>query len=341
MSSNDDNNQRCGNGGGGSNGGEMISSKKEECSSCEQNNFDNITEGFNSMAIRNDISTCANCGKEGNSEEMNTCNKCKMVKYCNAACKKKHRKKHKKACEKRVAELHEEQLFKDVEPDECPICLIPTLTSGQSVFKSCCGKVICNGCIYAMLMSEGGKDLCAFCRTPPARSDEEMIKRTKKLMEKDNAEAFHQLAGYYADGECGLVRDQRKANELYLKAGELGCSKGYYLLGMNHYNGRGVAIDKKKAKHYYELAAICGDIHSRHNLGCIEYNSGNYDRSLKHFIISAKAGHELSLVPVKKGYEQGLVSKDEYTNTLRSYHERQKEMKSDARDKAAAILDRR
>jgi len=86
--------------------GEITSSKKEECKSCEQNT-DTITEDFNSVAILDDKSTCASCGKEGNSDDMNTCNKCKMVKYCNAACKKKHRKKHKKKCEERVAELHE------------------------------------------------------------------------------------------------------------------------------------------------------------------------------------------------------------------------------------------
>ena len=57
------------------------------------------------------IDKCAACGKEGNSNDMNICNKCKSVKYCNAACKKKHRKKHKKACERRVAELYEEKLF--------------------------------------------------------------------------------------------------------------------------------------------------------------------------------------------------------------------------------------
>ena len=49
---------------------------------------------------------CANCGKEGG-DVTNTCNKCKMVKYCNAACKKKHRSKHKKACDRRIAELHD------------------------------------------------------------------------------------------------------------------------------------------------------------------------------------------------------------------------------------------
>jgi len=39
------------------------------------------------------IATCANCGKEGKNDDMNICNKCKKVKYCNATCKKKHRKK--------------------------------------------------------------------------------------------------------------------------------------------------------------------------------------------------------------------------------------------------------
>ena len=128
--------------------------------------------------------TCANCGKEGNSDDMNTCNKCKEVKYCNAACKKKHRSKHKKACERRVAELHEEQLFKEVERDECPICMLTLpIKANQSTFETCCGKTICDGCIYAMKMSEG-KDLCAFCRTPPPSTKEEEFNRLKKLMER-------------------------------------------------------------------------------------------------------------------------------------------------------------
>jgi len=48
------------------------------------------------------VSVCANCGREG-SDIDNVCNKCKSVKYCNAACKKKHRHKHKKECRKRAA----------------------------------------------------------------------------------------------------------------------------------------------------------------------------------------------------------------------------------------------
>ena len=40
---------------------------------------------------------------------------------------------------------------------------------------------------------------------------------------------------------------------------------------------------------------------------------------------------------VKKGFMKGDVTKDEYANTLRAYHERQKEMKSKERDMAALL----
>jgi len=72
----------------------------------------------NSMAP---IATCAYCGKEG-SDVNNECNKCHTVKYCNAACKKKHRKKHKKQCERIVSDglansniSSEERLPSDIE----------------------------------------------------------------------------------------------------------------------------------------------------------------------------------------------------------------------------------
>ena len=277
--------------------------------------------------------TCAACGKEGNSEDMNISNKCKSVKYCNATCKKKHRKKHKKACERRVSELHDEQLFKDHPlPEECPICLLPMPTTDQT-FQTCCGKLICDGCIYAMLMSEG-KDLCAFCRTPPPYSDKEVIKRLKKLMDKGDGEAFNTLGLAYQRGEYGLAQDYQKASELYLKAGELGCSSGYYNLGQSYREGTGVEVDEKKAKHYYELAAMGGDIMARHNLGGNEYEAGNLQKAMKHWMIAAKAGEEDSLNIVKKGFMAGLVTKDEYADTLRSHHERQNEMRSDEREEA-------
>jgi len=201
------------------------------------------------VAVLDDTSVCANCGKESKSDDMNTCKRCKEVKYCNAACKKKHRSKHKKKCEKRVAELHEEQLFKEIEPEECPICMLPLKYEiNQSIYKSCCGKTICDGCVYAMKMSEG-KDLCPFCRTPKASSAEEHIKQTKKLMDRGNAYAFTMLGGCYAQGTMGMPQDHQKACELFLKSGELGSAEAYYHLGNAYDFGRGVGVNKMKARH--------------------------------------------------------------------------------------------
>ena len=282
-------------------------------------------------------SICANCGKgEESSGNLKACTACKMVKYCNRDCQIAHRPQHKKSCKKRAAELHDAALFKEhPQREECPICMLPLPMGNRLVtFYSCCGKHICSGCIYTM--KESGADLCPFCRTPPARSDEEQIKRTNKLTEKGNAVAFKNLAGYYANGSRGMPQDRAQANELFVKAGELGCASAYYNVGIMYSNGRGVAIDKKKAKYYYELAAMMGDVHARNNLGCMEGEVGNYYRAKKHFLLAARAGDDRSLDAAKEGYMDGYITKEEYANTLREYQNSQDEMKSDARDKARA-----
>ena len=95
-------------------------------------------------------------------------------------------------------------------------------------------------------------------------------------------------------------------------------------------------IDMKKAKHYYELAAMNGDITARHNLGALEGNAGNVHRLMKHLILAARAGDKLSLDTVKDGYKHGHITKDEYANTLRAHQKSQDEKKSEARDKVEA-----
>jgi len=284
-----------------------------------------------------DMLSCANCGKgEEDSNKLKKCSACLSVKYCSAECQKAHRQQHKKACKKRAAELFDEKLFADPPPrEECPICFQPFPIGNHQTFESCCGKLICNGCIYAMQMSEG-KDLCAFCRTPPCKSDEDIIRRIKKLIDNGNAQAFFEFANYHANGLHGMPQNYQKANELYLKAGELGCTLGYYNLGNNYRDGKGVEVGMKKAKNYLEIAAIGGSIVARNNLGALEGKLGNHHRAMKHFVMAAKVGHKTSLNNVKTGFMKGIVTKDDYANTLRAYHERQRETKSEMRDKAEA-----
>ena len=265
--------------------------------------------------------SCANCGKgEEDSTKLKKCSACLSVKYCSAECQKAHRPQHKKECKKRAAELHDEKLFKEVEPEECPICMLPLpFDIRGTIFHSCCGKVICKGCIRAMFMSEG-KDICPFCRAPHNISDEEEIKRLNKLMNNGSADAFYTLGGYYARGLYGMPQDHQKANELYLKAGKLGCSTGYFNLGQAYREKIGVEVDMKKAKYYYELAAMMGSIVARCNLGIMEGRAGNIERAIKHRLIAARAGDKLSLNKVKDYFMQGIVTKDEYASTLRAHH---------------------
>ena len=131
------------------------------------------------------------------------------------------------------------------------------------------------------MLEREGANLCAFCRTPRSDTGEEEVERTKNLMEKGNADALNMLAGCYEDGTYGMPQDRAKANEVWLKAGELGYAEAYFSLGNSYYNGTGVDINKKKANHYYELSAMNGVVSARHNLGVNEYRAGNGHRAMK------------------------------------------------------------
>ena len=298
---------------------EEIKSNKKECTSCEQKN-DGIIEGIDSVVLDN-MSTCACCGKEGNSDDMNTCNRCQMVKYCNAACKKKHRTKHKKKCDRRVAWIYDEQLFKEHPPEECPLCLLPMTHNVRKEFKHCCNKTICDGCfchwvMQSKLMSVNGATSQAvktFVHFAGSR-----LEKRKKMIENGNALACFHYGIDVSKGNNGLPRDLQKACELYLKAGELGCADGYCALGGSYYHGRGVEVDMEKAKYYFGLACMKGSISARINLGIFESKqTGNYERAFKHWIIAARAGNEDALDWVKKkGFMNGFVTKDEYADTF-------------------------
>jgi len=180
--------------------------------------------------------------------------------------------------------------------------------------------------------------ICPFCRMPPAGSAQKEVERVQALINKgDNAYAYNKLADYYSGRELGLPHDWAEANELYRKSGELGCARAYHCLGRSYADGRGFEVDRNKANHYWELAAMNGDAQARVELGMSEWDKGNYHRAFKHYMIAAKAGDEKALEGVKAGYMDGIVTKDEYASTLRAHHDRQKEIKSDERDKAATF----
>ena len=287
------------------------------------------------LFIMSTVDECASCGQGGG--DLKTCTACKLVKYCNVTCQRLHHPKHKKERKKRAAELHDDALFKEPPPkEECPICMLPLpLDAGEWRYQTCCGKILCMGCIHAAYLADD-RELCPFCRTPEATSDGEAIERMKKRAEGDDAIAMKNLGGLYERGWMGLPQDYEKAMELWLRAGELGCAESYRSVGNAYRTGEGVERDMKKAKHYYELAAMGGDVDARHNLGCMEEEAGNMDRAIKHWMISAGAGDDDSLEAIRKCFMKGHVTKDDFEKSLRSHKDANDEMRSEQREAVSA-----
>ena len=121
------------------------------------------------------------------------------------------------------------------------------------------------------------------------------------------------------------------------RAGELGNTESDCCIGNSYRNGHGVDRDVKKATHYYELAAMEGNVKDRSNLGGTEVLAGNIDRALKHLMIAAGGGSNESLKAIKQMYSNGYATKDDYANALRAYQTYLGEVKSDDRDKDAAL----
>ena len=298
----------------------------------------------------NEVQICANCGKEG-TDVTNTCNKCKSVMYCNAVCKKKHRHKHKKDCkehllrasEREEAELHDEKLFKQPPPmDDCPICMIrlPRLCTGKT-HLNCCGKVICSGCVYAFQsrVTKEKDDVCPFCRIQAPGTDEDYIKRNEKRVKMEDPIAICDLGNHYVEGIYGLTQNHAKALKLWKRAGDLGNHTALNNIANAYLTGEGVKKDMKKARHYWELAAMAWDVEARYNLGTFEYNSRNMNRALRHYAIAVMDGDIGSLDAIKSMYLKGYVTKDDYAKALRSYQAYLDEIKSNQRDKAAVASD--
>ena len=76
-----------------------------------------------------------------------------------------------------------------------------------------------------------------------------------------------------------------------------------------YYFGEGVERDEKKANRYHDLAAISGDVAARHNLGYAEFHAGNWERAIKHFMISVGGGENDSSSPYNSFTEMDMPQK--------------------------------
>jgi TPR repeat protein len=299
------------------------------------------TEADNNSEETNEV--CANCGKaEVDEENLKKC-ACNVVKYCSVDCQKNHRSQHKKACKKRMAEIHDDRLFR--QPDgsnlgECPICCLPLpLDLSKSPVYTCCCKLICNGCDHSnqrrqLEQAQHSKSpwveqRCPYCREPMPQTKEEADQNYMKRIEANDPLALCQVGkDRYNEG------DHKGAIQYFTKAAELGHIDAHYQLSCLYDKGEGVERDFAKEVHHLEEAAIGGHPGARYNLGCYEARDGRYDRAMKHFLIAAKLGYDGALDKLKIGFTHGFVSKEEYAAALRGHQAAVDATKSEQREKA-------
>jgi len=285
------------------------------------------------MSERNEAdatSSCASCGiAQEDDIKLRRCTACYLVKYCSIKCQRDHRPKHKRECKKRAAELRDELLFKQPESScfgDCPICCLPlSLEPEKCTMMVCCSKILCNGCVYGCRIAnfnnmqerrERIAPSCPFCRTLTPKTKEEQDKQMKKRLEANDPVALRsQASEQYNKRE----RDCSGAFEYWTKAAGLGDAVAHYKLSLMYHHGEGVEKDTRKEIHHAEEAAIGGHPGTRHHPGREEWNKGNTERAVRHWIIAATLGYDLSITSLIDAFKGGFVSKEELASTLRAH----------------------
>ena len=282
-------------------------------------------------------SCCASCGiAEIDDVKLVPCDNCDLVRYCSDACQRDHKSEHEETCKKRAAELRDEMLFKQPESThmgDCPICCLPIpLDKSKSTLQRCCSKFICYGCAFGTASREFEMRLqhsCPFCRTPEPTTEVEGVNRNMKRIEANDPVAIfqegatQQQKGYY-----------RSAFDYFTKAAELGNTEAHFHLAVMYHNGEGVEQNKGKEIFHLEEATIGGQPMARHNLAFNEWEKGNFERAVKHWIIAATLGFDESMKELMRAFKRGECSKDELASALRAHKAAADETKSPQRSKA-------
>jgi len=239
---------------------------------------------------------------------------------------------------------------------ECSICCheLP-VEEIESFYHTCCGQVICNGCVVGKkrtqlkelgkivegttpeeeqfrLIKERGMYVCPYCRAP-SPDDEESLRRVNNRIEirndRDYSIALNQLGSYYKNGVCGLSQNLKKAEELYKKAYDLDDSYAalnLYFLYDKHYPDQ-----KEKAREYLLRGEMLG------NFKCILFLAGHAcasddkEETARLWMKAVCLGGE-DVTILLDLYQMNLLSKDDVATTLRANQAVKDEVTTKRRD---------
>lgn len=167
----------------------------------------------------------------------------------------------------------------------------------NAIVMSCCGKKSCKKCYYRIL---GGPDpdRCQFCRADTSdTSDASMVSQLQKRADRGDENAMYNLAAYHDRGTMGLVKNQKKAREMYKVAADKGHSRAANDYAVSCRDAEGGPQDYEEARKYYAKASELGHVKAMTSLGCLYLNGmgGSMDHKVAKelFVKAGKAGDEL------------------------------------------------
>ena len=106
----------------------------------------------------------------------------------------------------------------------------------------------------------------------------------QKPLPRDTLSQYN-LTGCYSKG-AGVVKDYKRAFELYHKAAENGLLNAEFKLSVFYYHGFGVEVDVSKAIEICQQAAEKGDMRAQYNLGVFYRNGDNIEKDIPYTTVN-------------------------------------------------------
>ena len=233
--------------------------------------------------------------------------------------------------------------------EDCPICYVSRgRNPAESFHLSCCGNTMCLSCFLETKShideqndenSTKSKPLiphaCPFCREAMPSLDDH-LHRLEGRAAKNDPNACYSLGMTYSasDHELGIVKDDNKALDYYIRAAELGCVYACGTIASEYERN-------EKRKSFFNLVgALRGDVLARLEFGSHEYyDLGNYELGIRHWKIVAEGGMEIALNFLKDIYfangkrpGKEFISEDDLVYVEQAYHDAQEAIKREERE---------
>ena len=252
----------------------------------------------------------------------------------------------------------------DPPEDECVLCAYPLpLKTNESLYKSCCGELICGGCIIAQkrtliigtnvkkpikgsreeeqefrtMLTSKRRFVCPFCRKPEPTNIKETLKRLYNQIDNyKDPKAINLLGTWYHDGIHGRPKNLKKAEELFQQAYDLGNPYAAFNLARLYHEH---IPDEARMKQYAEEGVRRGNPRCMSFLAIRAHQSGNWADAYVYYMMAARSGDDMAMNGLMEFYRNKTLTKDDLATTLRAHKAATDKGKSEPREYANRCFD--